>query len=121
MSDNNNNDGFFEMLDTAVEFYEDNKDTFKGIFDEGSDVTIDGEEPLKQARVDEDMATVAVDVGTNEIEDIRLNLNGTDAVIGIGDKTITAEVPVDVKMDEAEAILNNGILEVKIPREGGED
>lgn len=119
MSDKDTGSDVFDMLDRAVSFYEQNKDTFKGVMPNESDVTIDDEDPLKQALVDDNKAMITVDVGTDAIKDIRLALNGTTAAITAGGKTITAEVPADVNMDEANAQLSNGVLEVQIPRTGG--
>lgn len=121
MSDDNNGSDIFDMLDRAVSFYEKNKETFQGVVPGDDSVVIDDEEPLKQALVDEDKALITVDVGTDELEDIRLALNGTTAEIGIGDKTVKADVPADVDMDQAKAQLNNGVLEVMVPRVGGDD
>lgn len=119
MTDDNKGSDVFDMLDRVVSFYEKNKETFQGVVDTGTDVTIDDEDPLKQALVTDGKALITVDVGTDAIQDIRLALNGTTAEIGIGDKTIKVDVPADVNMDEAEAKLNNGVLEVTIPRVGG--
>lgn len=119
MSDEGKGSDIFDMIDRAVSFYEKNKETFEGVVSGESDVTIDDDEPLKQALVDDDRAIITVDVGTDGIGDIRLALNGTTAEITVGGTTITAEVPPDVNMDDAEAHLNNGILEVEIPRTGG--
>jgi len=121
MTDENKRSDVFDMIDRAVSFYEKNKETFEGVVDNGSDVTIDDEDPLKQALVDDEKAMVTVDVGTDEIGDIRLALNGTTAQITVGGKTIRADVPADVDMDGASAHLNNGVLEVQIPRVGGGD
>lgn len=120
MSDDEGGSDVFDMIDRAVSFYEKNKDTFEGVASTGSDVTIDDEDPLKQALVDDDKAIVTVDVGTDAISDIRLALNGTTAQVTVGGTKVTADVPADVDMDKAEAHLNNGVLEVEIPRTGGQ-
>lgn len=119
MTDDNKGSDIFDMVDRAVSFYEKNKDTFKSVTDTNDGITIDDEDPLKQAHVTDDEAMITVDVGTDELEDIRLALNGTTVEIGVGDTTITANVPADVDMDDASASLNNGVLEVVIPRTGG--
>lgn len=121
MTDKNNGSDIFDMIDRAVSFYEKNKDTFEGVVDTASDVTIDDDDPLKQALVDEDKAMITVDVGTDEISDIQIALNGTTAEISIGGQTLKADVPADVDMDDASAHLNNGVLEVQIPRTGGDE
>ena len=121
MTDKNEGSDLFDMIDRAVSFYEKNKDTFEGVVDNGSDITIDDEDPLKQALVDEEKAMITVDVGTDEISDLRLALNGTTAQITVGGETLKADVPADVDMDNASAHLNNGVLEVQIPRVGGDN
>lgn len=120
MTDDNNGSDLFDMIDRAVSFYEKNKKTFQGVVPGDDGITIDDDDPLKQALVDDEKAMITVDVGSEELEDIRLALNGTTAEIGIGSETITAEVPADVDMDSAGAQLNNGVLEVTIPRVNGE-
>lgn len=121
MSEEGEGSDLFDMVDRAISFYEKNKETFEGVVPNDSSVTIDDEDPLKQALVDDDKAMITVDVGTDEIGDIRLALNGTTAEVKVGGQTITADVPADVDMDSAEAHLNNGVLEVQIPRVGGDD
>lgn len=119
MSDDNKDKGFFDMLDKAVSFYEENRDTIENVVSEGDGVQIDDDGPLKAAVVNEDEAKITVDVGKDNLQDIEIKLNGTTAVLVIGSNTITAEVPEDVIMDDASAELNNGVLNVQIPREGG--
>lgn len=121
MSDKDRGSDVFDMIDRAVSFYEKNKETFEGVVPGNEGISINDDDPLKQAMVDEDKAMVTVDVGTDELEDIRLALNGTTVEIGIGADTIMADVPADVDMDDASARLNNGILEVEIPRVGGDE
>ena len=121
MTDNNDKRDIFDMLDKAVDLYEQNKDTIKDIVPRDESITIDGEEPLKQALVDDDKAIITVDIGAKDIQDVRISLEGTKAKVGIAGDSITAEVPSDVNMEDAQAELNNGVLEVVIPREGGQE
>jgi HSP20 family molecular chaperone IbpA len=121
MTDKDKGSDLFDMIDRGISLYENNKDVVEGIVSGSSDVTIDDEEPLKQAFVDEDKAEITVDVGVDDIKDIRLALNGTEAHITVGGTTITADVPADVIMEDARAELNNGVLKVEIPRRGGEE
>lgn len=121
MSDKEKGSDLFDMIDRGISLYENNKDVVEGIVSGGSDVTIDDEDPLKQALVDDDKVEIIVDVGVNDIKDIRLALNGTEAHITVGGTTITADVPTDVIMENAKAELNNGVLKVEIPRQGGDE
>lgn len=111
----------FDILDKAVDLYEDNKDVIKDIAPGDESITIDGEEPLKQALVDDDKVIITVDVVGKDIQDVRIALEGTEAKIVIAGDPIKAQVPSDVNMEEAQAELNNGVLEVVIPREGGQE
>ncbi len=121
MTDESKGSDIFDMVDRAISLYENNKDALQGVVPDDNNVTIDGEEPLKQALVDDDKALITVDVGTDGISNIRLALNGTTAEVTVGDKTVSADVPSDVNMDDAEAHINNGVLEVEIPRTGGNE
>jgi len=120
MTDDNKGSDLFDMIDRAVSFYEKNKDTIEGAVGTEDGIKLDDDEPLKQASVTDDEVMITVDVGVDDLENIRLALNGTTAQIVVGGKTITAEVPSDVDMDDPEANLNNGVLEVRIPRVGGD-
>lgn len=121
MSEDKDKGGLFDALDKAIDVYESNEDTIKEFFGDDNEVTIDGEEPLKQALVEEDKAIITVDVGAGDLQNINIQLEGETAKIKIGGSTVTAKVPEDVNMDDAKATINNGVLEVEIPREGGEE
>lgn len=121
MTDDNKGTDIFDVLDKATELYNEHKDTLRDVAPETGSVTINDEEPLKQALVDDEKVLVTVDVGEGGVENIRLNLDGTTAKVEVGGKNVTAEVPEDVNMDNASAVMNNGVLEVIIPREGGKD
>lgn len=121
MTDKDKSNNIFDMLDKAVEFYEQNKDMIEGAVPSSGNVSIGEDDPLKKAMVNDDKVIIIVDVGTDKLEDIRLSLNGTKAEIGIGNDSVMVDVPTDVNMDSASAQLNNGILEVEIPRQGGDE
>jgi len=119
MTDSNKGSDIFDIVDRAVSFYEKNKDTIRGATGMGDSIELDDDDPLKQASVTDEEVMITVDVGVEDLENIRLALNGTTAEIVVGGQTVTANVPSDVDMDSPEANLNNGVLEVRIPRVGG--
>lgn len=120
MTDEEDNDkGFFDMLDTAVDMYEENKDTIKDVLGSEDNIGFTGDDYLKSVIKDDDCVIITVDVGDSGLEDIGLRLNGNTAEIDIGKDTVAVDVPVDVNMKSPEAQLNNGVLEVTLPREKG--
>lgn len=121
MKDNNKDDGFMDMVDKAVNFYQENREMFESLAPDEDTVKIDGKSPLKSATVDDDMVYVTIEVPGDGLDSIRIDEDDDGVIIGMNGENIKAEVPEDVNTDNADASLNNGVLQVKIPREGGEE
>jgi len=121
MTDKKDGSDLFDMVDRAISLYEQNKNSIQGLTGGDGDINLGDDDILKQASVTDSAVNITVDVGVEDLEDIRLALNGKEAQITVGGEKITAEVPSDVNMDRASAHLNNGVLEVAIPREGGNE
>lgn len=122
MKDTSNNEGLFDMIDKAINLYNDNKDMIKEVVPDEERLKIDEKSPLREAIVSDDEVIVVVEVKDESLNNIVVDDSPEDGVIvGMNNQTVKAEVPSDVDIDKTEVSLNNGVLEVKIPREGGEE
>lgn len=121
MTDKDKGINVFNAIDGLVDLYEDNKDTIKGVVGDDRKHGISEGDVLKQCFVNEDEVAITVEVGGGDISEVDLDISGDSVKLGIGDETITEEVPDDVDTGNAEAFMNNGVLEVTIPRNEGEE
>lgn len=121
MTDRKNNDGIFDMLDKAVNFYEENKDMIQEVAPSGNSVKIDDKSPLREAIVSDDKVMIVVEVKGDGFSNIIIDDTEDGVVVGMNDEKVVAEVPDDVNVDQAGATLNNGVLEVTIPRNKEEE
>lgn len=119
MRDNDDNNGIIDTIDKVIGLYEENKDMLEGALPSGNSVKIDDKSPLREAIVTDSEVTVVMEVKGEGFENIRVDDTDDGIIVGLNGKTVKAEVPSDVDIDQAEASLNNGVLEVQIPREGG--
>lgn len=121
MKDNNGDGGILDAVDKIINIYQENKDMVEGVVPSGNSVNIDDQSPLREAIVAEDEVTIVMEVKGGGFDNIRIDDTEKGILVGMNGKTVEAEVPSDVDIDGAEASLNNGVLEVKLPREGGEE
>lgn len=115
--DDSNNRGIFDIIDKGIDLYERNKDLIKDAAPDGvSNSDIEGN-PAKRVDIGSSYAEIVMDVGTDSVDNIGLDFNDGNVEVTVGNEKVKASVPDDVIMDDAEAYLNNGIIEVKIPRD----
>lgn len=119
MKEDNNNNGIFDMVDAAIDFYEDNEDKFRKFIGTNDTVKIDDKSPLKQAHVMDDKVNIAIETGSDGIGEIHLEETEKGLIMGVGNRKVQVEVPSDVDTSKADANLNNGVLDIVIPRTGG--
>lgn len=117
--DGNENDieRLLEGLQSAKQWYDNNRDLFDRLTGDPGGVDLAGGEPVSEAHVDEDRVLIVADVtGTNATE---LNLKFYDGKVKgkLGDRKFSVNVPNDVIEDSIEADMKNGVLRVDIERE----
>lgn len=112
---------FVDIIRGAIDVYEENKHLLDGIDSDSNKLDVSEREPLQQVVKSEESVIVTMEVSSSDLDQITLNLEGEKAVIGIGSSTLEVSVPEDAEVGSADATLNNGILEVTIPRNGGEE
>jgi len=121
MTDKDKTDGLFDALDSAVEAYQNNKDTIRSLLGSGGGEYGDGKDPLFESHTNKDSVKIVADVSGETVEEINISVNDGEARIRAGGKDVTLPVPEDTMEDVVDAFVNNGVLEVTIRREGSEE
>lgn len=121
MKENKDGNDIFDMVDKAVDFYKENQDMIKGMVDGEDTIRMDDQSPLKTAIVQEDQVIISVEVKDADFSNVKIDDVDDGVVVGMNGEQVKAEVPEDVDVGDASATLNNGVLEVKIPRKEGEE
>lgn len=121
MSDNSDNNGIIDMIDKAVSLYQENKDMVESVVPDTDTLNIDDQSPLREAIVKDDEVIIVTEVMDDGIENIGIGDTEEGIFIEINGQKIEARVPDDISVDDADANLNNGVLEVNFPRVGGDE
>lgn len=121
MKDGDNNQDVTDMIESAIDFYQQNKDIVESFMPESNSVQIDEKSPLKEAIIQDDEVIIAVETHDEGFSDVLIDETEQGVAVGINGEKIMAKVPEDVSIEDAQANLNNGVLEVKIPRTGGDE
>lgn len=118
MSDKRNFKDLIEMLEDAMELVEDNEDKINDLFNRG-DQKINLKEGVLLSEVQiKDDEVLIMSEAKGDFDSVGISHNNGEFSINMGDEKLIAEVPDDIDAGGTEANLNNGVLEVKIPREG---
>lgn len=112
---------FFGAIDKAVNSWQNNKDSIESLINKGDEILTEEEDPFFESQVREDHVRIVADVAGEEISEIDINVSDGKAKIKAGSQDISVMVPDDTQMDVIEAFVNNGVLEVKMPRGEGEE
>jgi len=121
MVDRNKVDEIMAMVDSLMDFVEENDemiDRLQGGGSSGGDtVDLSDQTPLREAIRDDDRVIIASEV-KGEVSSINVSEDDGEVVIGINGQELRTSVPNDVDIDGTSANVNNGVLEVEIPRTG---
>lgn len=121
MTDKDKTEGLFDALDRAVDAYQNNKDTIQSLLGSGDDEYGEGKDPLFESHTREDHVRIVADVSGEDFDEISISVEDGKATVRAGGNDITVPVPEDTLEDVVDAFVNNGVLEVTIRREGGDD
>lgn len=114
----NDIDRFLELLDTAREMVEENREFIDGFVGGGDTLLIDETQPLRELQVEDDEVTIITEVSGN-FESIGVSQKGSTLTIDVGPEQMSFRCPSDVVTEKMEAQLKNGILTVTAPRNNG--
>lgn len=114
-------DDIFDLVKKAGDIVDENEDFIRDILGSTSSLDLGSDSPLSESVVDDDEVMIVADVGDADFESVKLDANGDKVSITVNGKTIEATVPEDTLTDDPDAQYNNGVLEVRFEREGGDD
>lgn len=106
----------FNLAESAMNFLDENEDSIASIMGDGT-VNLQDDEPLREMVKDEDKVRITTET-EGDFDSISISKTEEGVVIEMNDKSLVAKLPDDVEVTEADANLNNGILDVRFPREG---
>lgn len=109
-----------DIIETGIDLFEENRDTIEELVGSSNEVKLGQDSPLTSAQMDEDYVYVTVEAKKDDIDGIKVKETEDGVVLGINGDPVSVDAPDDVNTAGVEAQLNNGVLEVKIPRTGGE-
>lgn len=107
------------LLSGVSDFAEEHGDDIKKITGSEEGLDLGDGSPLNSVDKNEDFVEVAIEAEESVEGNLTIERRGGELKMSIGEKSVTAEIPSDAKVDKATAIYNNGVLTVRIPR-GGE-
>lgn len=107
--------GIMDLLDDAIGYVEENRDTFESIFG-GSRLRLGEHDPLMEASKMDDRVIITLEVSSEEFSNVSLEYDNGKLKIRFNGKSVIADVPGDIVMEDANADLNNGVLNLEIPR-----
>lgn len=118
MSNKDKIDDIFDLVRSGIDLIDEHEDKLNNILNSSQDsIRIDDRSPLTSFQKSEDEVTITVET-KEEFESISISKSGGEVTISLNDKDVVADVPRDVDIKQVDANLNNGVLDVNIPREG---
>lgn len=118
MSERDKLDDIYDLLKTGAELLDEHEDKLKNVMGGSGEVNLTEQAPLKHIEKTDDEVIITVE-GDGGFSSISVMQHDGKVVIEMNEKEVIAEVPDDVNIGETNAQMNNGVLDVTIPR--GED
>lgn len=119
MSDNPFKD-LLDLYDSAMEVIDDNSDTIDRLFDRQGVIDVSGRDLLVDAQMEGDEVHVVMEV-KEEPESIKVEQNNDRTKIHVNDRTEKFNMPEGVNISSVKMNVNNGVLDLIFPIEGGEE
>ncbi len=120
-----NIDDLLNAIEKGVDLVRENSEVIESVVSGGAGDSVNGRlshlEPLKQATKTEDRYEVTIQVEETGPLDVNLSEKDGHVVIGVGGSKYRVDVPDDTDIYRADAMLNNGVLTVSMPRSSDED
>lgn len=106
-------DDIEKLVEGAMHLYEKYKEMNKGR-------KIKDKEIHTQLIKDENEIYIEADIG-KDIDNIEIGKEENEVMLNVGDEKFTYTIIEELNMDEIEAVCNNGVLEVIIPKKKNVD
>lgn len=94
-----------------------NKEVFKSVSDTiGKNYDISDTDTPYSVEKSDDYIEITVLSDSGNIDNVKFNIEGSELELGFAGNTVVTEIPEDCVIDDSEAEMNNGVINVKIPR-----
>lgn len=118
MSSDDNFRDLFDLAEDVFGLIDENEDRIRSVI--GSNKVQLGEgEMMKELHKSEDEIRIVAET-KEEFSKVNVKKSDGDLFIEFNDKSLMSSVPDDVRIEDSRVLLNNGVLEVTVPR-GDED
>lgn len=104
-----------KLIEDATSYIDDNRDMIESITGSGR-IRLRDEDPLVEATKTEEKVIITMEVSGESFSNISLMYNDGVLKVDFNGDVVTADVPGDIMMEDADASLNNGVLNIEIPR-----
>lgn len=128
MTDRDKIETFFDIVEDAKELYDENEDKIKNLVNYKGDentIKLKEGEPTISTEVTDDVLIATIETNQDSIIDFDfLALYEEDRLmIDSGDNEWVLDLSEDAVVDKIDASVNNGVLDIQIPRDnnGGDD
>jgi HSP20 family molecular chaperone IbpA len=79
-------------------------------------------QPLTEVQLTGEEMLVTVEVADASMDSVNLSADGDELTVMYGgEEVVVEEVPDDVRLEDGEANMNNGVLTLNIPRDKAEE
>lgn len=106
-----------ELADGLVDYIEDNRGTIETMTG-ANRIRLEDDDPLREVIKEDDKVLLTLEVKDTDFSDVRLEYKKGVLRVKYNDNVVTAKVPGDIKMEDSRIELNNGVLDITIPRGG---
>lgn len=108
-------DDIYELIKGGMDVLDEHEDKLDNLFGSNDSIEIGDNEPLKDLTKSEDEVKVTVETDS-DLDSISIRKEEDSVIISMGEKEVIAKTPEDVNLSGVDANLNNGVLDVTIPR-----
>ena len=115
-------DALFDLFEQAQAFYDENEDTINQVVGGSKSVSLEEGELLQEAYKQDDAVIIVAETKHTDMSDINFQFDEEEVsmTVTMGDENLKVMMPQDVKPQETEARIKNGVLRAEIPRENEE-
>lgn len=115
MSERDKLEEIFEMFQDGMDLIEENEDKIERIMGRAGKVKLGDDDPLKELMKTDEEVLIMVET-KDDFSSIGVEEEDGGVKISLNEKIVKADIPDDCVVQDVDANLTNGVLEVTIPR-----
>lgn len=108
------------LLDGATDFAEEHQGEIDRLRGESDGIDLGDGSPLNMVNKKDEVVEVAIEADDSDMDSVSMEPRDGEVVMTVGESSVRVDMPSDASLGNTEAVYNNGILTVRIPR-GGEE